>query len=1214
MLTRLSVFLLFLVSSIFPAGFAHAGNGSLDAAAQELHLKVLFTYPAPQADIDQIDQTMQDVSAMLCDATEGQLRIGSVTLRSGGCESGDCQQGIDEADIYFTPTNNPGAGQASVCADGEPCSSLGRIGANVVLSRYYLDKPSTLAHEIGHYVMNLGDAYEQYDCKPHRPPYNALFSCGALTATSTTLMLANACGEGVDYSELTTDATLPADPQAVCLDETDVFPPCAPQTACPDVGGYTATYDGFRNETADQIPICNAFNPVTCEYDWAATQWFSYFNQGAVLSELEQASINVAALNGGSAVFDTVATGVPDSGVPAGRAAFCSASVDIINQVDVPSQVMMLLDRSWSMAFPVSTEFEKCDPVAGCPEICGNNKDDDEDGMVDEAGCREPRMTSLKALSLNYVDFMAEAEDENIEVGIMSFACDATLLVDPTVPTVSDVDMTHKPFIDGLQPNGSTAIADSLRAAADSLDDEGTRSILLVTDGFNSCGDPDVAGAIQQVIGDGIVVHAVSYGPAVGSLEAAGIAADTGGKYIAAERATDLGPAFARQFAHQVKAGELIAQLPYHVGGSTGGGIRDNRFVDVTGSVAETFGDSPADLPLAYADQYQIFVEHGAQRLLVLVATAEEQHAGSHVRTVIDAPGGVAVDYDTMAPGATTDMTVKTRAAYRIIEIDEPKPGLWTIKISTEDGQTSFQERFGYVSAFVISKRPTFLGDLTERFVTDPDHGTIITGRLRYDGATVDGAKARAFLSRPNGVVMEVPVSSGSGFAADAGHVVKLSGLAIATPGHYRLYLSTFADPSDSVLRRGDQQPDEKLPVALERSLLEDFWVMDDNTGGYPCRCSSFSDCDNDGVLGEDPGVDTDGDGYPDACDLDSDNDEIDDGWDNPGVDTDGDGLPDPHDPDADNDGIPDSEDPEIGGQCRAPVVWIPDREEPLCAQVAHTSVLVESPNPILKAKIPVTVGAVGVRVMDVKPGADALQAGLRGFHVLPLPNHPTGISGPQFIVTLRFDPRAPLPPGNRLEVVDVALDIASAEAGATSSCPSAMAGRRGELQPELELVTTEKGCVSRVSFSAESVLLSAKTFCGQLALSSADADGDQVDDACDNCPNHANRTQSDLDEDGHGDVCDAFLAACADGIDNDGDGLIDVKDPGCSDPSDLAETGSQYGCDNGIDDDFDGQTDSADSGCHSPRDKLEGPDKPRKRRVLPGHANVHAHGLAAHQ
>uniref|UniRef100_UPI003563440F right-handed parallel beta-helix repeat-containing protein n=1 Tax=Psychromonas sp. TaxID=1884585 RepID=UPI003563440F len=53
----------------------------------------------------------------------------------------------------------------------------------------------------------------------------------------------------------------------------------------------------------------------------------------------------------------------------------------------------------------------------------------------------------------------------------------------------------------------------------------------------------------------------------------------------------------------------------------------------------------------------------------------------------------------------------------------------------------------------------------------------------------------------------------------------------------------------------------------------------------------------------------------------------------------------------------------------------------------------------------------------------------------------------------------------------------------------------------------------------------------------------------------------------------------CADGIDNDGDGAIDMADQGCISSSDSSEYGNNE-CDDGIDNDGDGLTDVADLGC----------------------------------
>jgi hypothetical protein len=67
---------------------------------------------------------------------------------------------------------------------------------------------------------------------------------------------------------------------------------------------------------------------------------------------------------------------------------------------------------------------------------------------------------------------------------------------------------------------------------------------------------------------------------------------------------------------------------------------------------------------------------------------------------------------------------------------------------------------------------------------------------------------------------------------------------------------------------------------------------------------------------------------------------------------------------------------------------------------------------------------------------------------------------------------------------------------------------------------------------------------------------------------------------------------ACADGLDDDGDGLIDFPaDPGCNSANDLDERSPRLVCDDGADNDGDGATDfPADPGCRDPAWALESP------------------------
>src|SRR5205814_10279747 len=54
----------------------------------------------------------------------------------------------------------------------------------------------------------------------------------------------------------------------------------------------------------------------------------------------------------------------------------------------------------------------------------------------------------------------------------------------------------------------------------------------------------------------------------------------------------------------------------------------------------------------------------------------------------------------------------------------------------------------------------------------------------------------------------------------------------------------------------------------------------------------------------------------------------------------------------------------------------------------------------------------------------------------------------------------------------------------------------------------------------------------------------------------------------------------CNDGIDNDGDGLIDEADPGCAFNMGRTEAPNPAQCNDGLDNDGDGLIDTADPGC----------------------------------
>jgi hypothetical protein len=125
-------------------------------------------------------------------------------------------------------------------------------------------------------------------------------------------------------------------------------------------------------------------------------------------------------------------------------------------------------------------------------------------------------------------------------------------------------------------------------------------------------------------------------------------------------------------------------------------------------------------------------------------------------------------------------------------------------------------------------------------------------------------------------------------------------------------------------------------------------------------------------------------------------------------------------------------------------------------------------------------------------------------------------------------------------------------------------------------------------------------------APDAAAADGDVVvlgdSRYCNTVLVYAPRCNDGADEDGDGLVdlddpgClaaadfsegDSFLV-CDDGADNDRDYEADADDPGCLDPLDPSEQEPGLACDNGLDDDGDGHADLADPGCSGLADASE--------------------------
>lgn len=113
-----------------------------------------------------------------------------------------------------------------------------------------------------------------------------------------------------------------------------------------------------------------------------------------------------------------------------------------------------------------------------------------------------------------------------------------------TLAPVGRVDKEGlKGEIDGLQAQGYTPIGNALRAAGGELSGEGERSIILVSDGIDTCAPPPPCEVAKELAGEGIglAVHVVGFKADEATREELEcIAGETGGSYRQADDAAAL--------------------------------------------------------------------------------------------------------------------------------------------------------------------------------------------------------------------------------------------------------------------------------------------------------------------------------------------------------------------------------------------------------------------------------------------------------------------------------------------------------------------------------------------------------------------------------------------------------------------------------------------------------------------------------------------------
>ncbi|QNF35183.1 VWA domain-containing protein [Adhaeribacter swui] len=293
-------FLIFLIGSFFITQQTWAGDGRIVVAPSNsfgirgvMNFSVNYRYLPTPADITRLRRAIEGASDIICDATDGQIVFGTVTITAGGTND-------DRADVWILPQN--GRSGVSFFLNG---SGLGTLGSHIDLYQGGIDG-GVLAHELGHLAFGLGDEYDE-QCRWGGPcGIGPAFDPGTIDARNNTLMQQS----GIDQTEFTVAANH------------DLLR-----------GDGTPCVNNNCSGMAVDCSTCQGYNGTTNRFE--TTQHTQ--------------------MHGGNSEWQIIANNYPALGlvIPAlpvaAQPSNCRAYLNIIETVNASDLVCLVMDRSGSM-------------------------------------------------------------------------------------------------------------------------------------------------------------------------------------------------------------------------------------------------------------------------------------------------------------------------------------------------------------------------------------------------------------------------------------------------------------------------------------------------------------------------------------------------------------------------------------------------------------------------------------------------------------------------------------------------------------------------------------------------------------------------------------------------------------------------------------------------------------------------------------------------
>ena len=806
------------------AADAMAGEGRVDATNGDVFFNVHFRFPPTTQQITDVRAAIDMMSFGVCDATDGQMRVKTVTLSQG-------EPNEDKGDFWLHAL--PGRSGLSFFADG---SNLGRLGSHVDMFSGAILVPDVYLHEFGHHAWGLGDEYDEQNRFGGPCGIGPGFDAGTIDEQNHSIMQQSGSAQCVGG----------ATPGIGCLRNAD----------CPAAAGgvagtcqfvlmselsVAANHDPLRGNAAacpavvapatmcpDNAYCMRAFNTTTNRYE--LTQQSDLHANDSDWATL--------AVNYPFVVPPATSPGNPNGLPVAAAAATCFRAVNYIEDVVGSDQVLLLLDRSGSMSW-------SSNPADA--EVCGNGVDDDGDGMVDEATCGNARITFVTAAANAYLDLQ---RDRNVDVGIMTF--NETPTLDQAIATLNAGNIaTYKAIVAGLAPGGNTGIGDALDASTAEFTRVATlgrsRTAYLMTDGYNTSGVDPVAAA-ERLRDIGVRVHVIPAGSDVSEVQLGGVATTTGGDLLAAASLNDLTAIYAELAGRHRGAAMALPRLNFELSLRGKGGVEGNE-------------RSQGRLPPRQR-VFPIFVEKNAKSLVAFVSGRNSRMSEWAVGISLVGPNG-----EYFGPGSP-QLTVNP--FYLFIDVPNPAPGTWKLIAAATGPALQKATALAFIDNpdpdFFVSARPAIIqGTGRIRIAANPLYVT----RLEAKGVSISGV-----IEGPGGfsVPMSMSRNASGAWSADAGP--------FPSNGFYRATLALDVDatatlaPGESIFAGPATPPVSITP--FKRFASVGFVVV--NGKEYPCESGNPRDCDGDGI--PDPecaryGPDIDKDGRPNGRDPDADGDEI---------------------------------------------------------------------------------------------------------------------------------------------------------------------------------------------------------------------------------------------------------------------------------------------------------------------------------------------------